>query len=235
VKSLASNVRSVLQSAPEVGPLERLRRGFVLFEQQQDVSGLFLIESGLVKLIRTSSDGRTFILSVVGPHQVAGLEGLALMPAAHAADSVCLSEVTGYHIPLPAARRLLALPEYATALRSHLIARDQERIQRIEMLTLCDVEQRVLHALANLAEMVRPIADGDLYPIPITQIELASFVGATRETTSSTLSSLQNRQLVTLGRRLVTVVQPHILREAAHKRRPLSEPAIATSLTAAAS
>ncbi len=235
MKSLASNVRSVLQSAQEVGPLERLRRGSVLFEQQQDISGLFLIESGLVKLIRTSYDGRMFILSVLGPHQIAGFEGLASAPATHSADSVCLSDVTGYNIPMHVVRRLIALPEHATALLSYLIFRDQERIHRMEMLTLYDVEQRVLHALADLAEMVSPIAPGDLYPIPITQIELASFVGATRETTSSTLSSLQSRRLVILGRRLVTVVHPDILREAADKKRPHSEPLIGTSLSAAAS
>lgn len=219
MKSLASNVRSALQSAPEVGPLEKLRRASVLFDSKQDKSGLFLIESGLVKLIRTSYDGRTVILSVMGPHQLVGVESLALAGAGHNTSLICLTDVAGYRIPLSTVKRLLgSLPELAAAILNYLLIQDQERISRIEMLTLYDVEHRILHVLAELAQLVKPNADGLSYPIPITQLELASLVGATRETTSSMLSILQTRNLVTLGRRMVTSVEPKMLIDAANNK-----------------
>jgi CRP-like cAMP-binding protein len=195
-----------------------LRRGTYLWERNQDGSGLFLIESGLVKLTRTSYDGRTIILSVMGQHQLAGVEALALVPDSHDKRAVCLTDVSGYRIPLTTARRLAGIPEIGNAILTYLIMRDHEVMGRMEMLMLHDVEHRVLHVLAELAQLVKPNADGSCYPIPITQMELASLVGATRETTSTTLSNLKNRQLVTLGRRMVTAVHPTLLLDAANDR-----------------
>jgi CRP-like cAMP-binding protein len=218
VKLLASNVRSVLLSASEVGPLLRLRRDTILFEQKQDAKGLFLIESGLVKLIRNSPNGSKVILAIAGACQLVGEEALVLGERTYAADVVCLTEVTGYQIPLETVKRLFAIPEMANALMSYALFRDRERIDRIEMLSLYDVEHRILHGLAELAQMVKPNTGGSTYPIPMTQLEIASFIGATRETTSTTLSLLQDRQLVRLGRRMVTTVHPDTLRDAANSR-----------------
>jgi CRP-like cAMP-binding protein len=218
VKTLASNVRSVLLSAPEVGPLQKLRRDSVLFQQNQDGVGLFLIEDGLVKLIRTSKNGNKLILSIAGPHQLVGEEVLAQGQGAYLSDIVCLTDVAGYNIPLSTIKRLFGVPELAISLLSYTILRDIERISRIEMLTVYDVEHRILHSLAELASMVKPNSDGSTYPIPMTQVDIAGFVGATRETTSTTLSGLQSRQLVTLGRRLVTTVHPNILIDAANDK-----------------
>jgi CRP-like cAMP-binding protein len=218
VKLLASNVRSVLLSASEVGPLLKLRRDTILFEQKQDAKGLFLIETGLVKLIRNSPNGSKVILAIAGANQLVGEEALVIGEGTYAADVVCLTEVTGYQIPLQTVERLFAIPEMANALMSYALFRDRERIDRIEMLSLYDVEHRILHGLAELAQLVKPGTGGTTYAIPMTQLEIASFVGATRETTSTTLSQLQDRHLVTLGRRMVTTVHPDTLRDAANSR-----------------
>jgi CRP/FNR family transcriptional regulator, cyclic AMP receptor protein len=217
-------VRSVLLSAPEVGPPHKLRRETVLFRQQQDGEGLFLVESGLVKLARTSTNGSKLILSVIGSHQLVGDESLALGQSPCLADVICLTEVTGYHIPISAVRRLFGIPDFAAALLSYAMMRDRERVNRIELLALYDVETRVLHGLAELARLVKPNPDGLTFPIPMTQVEIANFIGATRETTSTTLSNLQNRRLLTLGRRLVTTVHPNMLIDAANDKltRPLA-------------
>jgi CRP/FNR family cyclic AMP-dependent transcriptional regulator len=218
VTTLASNVRSVLLSASEVGPLHRLRRESVLFHQRQEAVGVFLIEAGLVKLTRTSKDGGRLILSVAGSNQLVGEECLTQGSGCYFASSACVTEVTGYHVPIFTLRRLLAVPELAHSLMSYVVARNREAIQKVEMLTLRDVEYRVLHGLASLASLVKPSPDGLAFPIPMTQAEIASFIGATRETTSTTLSMLKVRQLVSLSRRLITTVHPDILISAANDR-----------------
>jgi len=60
--------------------------------------------------------------------------------------------------------------------------------------------------------------NGDGYQIPITQLELADLIGATRETTSTTLNQLERRGLLKLSRRLLTVPSPRELRNAAMAR-----------------
>ena len=212
------SVRSILLSGSEGSSLHKLRRGNVLFKQQQDAIGVFYIESGLVKLTRGSDDGKRLITSVAGAHHLIGEECLLQGAGTYHASSVCMTEVTGHHIPQPVLKRLLGIPEFAAALVSYLIACNHDLSRRMELLALHDVEHRVLHGLAALASLVKPGPDGYSYSIPMTQAEIASYIGATRETTSSTLSSLKKRQLLTVARRMVTTVSPAKLIAAANDR-----------------
>jgi CRP-like cAMP-binding protein len=214
--TLALHLRTVLLSASEGGLLHKLRRDSVLFPQQQEATGVFFVASGLVKLTRTSYDGCKLILSVVGPHQLIGEECLTQVSTTFLATSACLTEVTGYHIPLANLKRLLSIQEFAHALLSYISECNIELAHKLELLALRDVEYRVLHGLAALALRVKPTPDGNAYPIPMTQAEIASFVGATRETTSTTLSALKRRQLLTLSRGWVTTVHPDRLINAAN-------------------
>jgi CRP-like cAMP-binding protein len=147
-----------------------------------------------------------------------GEECLLRGAGAYASTSICLTDVTGYHIPLAGLKRLLGVPEFSAGLVSYLLAQNAEMSHKVEMLALRDVEHRILHGLAALASRVKPNADGSAFPIPMTQAEIASYIGATRETTSTTLSVLQNRRLLTLARRMVTTVHPEALIAAANDR-----------------
>jgi CRP/FNR family transcriptional regulator len=96
------------------------------------------------------------------------------------------------------------------------------------------VEYRVLQFLADLSALVKPLPDGTGSQIPITQLELADLVGATRETTSTTLNQLERRGLIKLSRRMLTVPSPEVLRSAAKERsgttsRPDPEEAASTA------
>lgn len=216
--TLASTVRSVLLSASEIGSPHKLRRDSILFRQDQDGMGVFLIDAGLVKLTRTSNDGSKLILSVLGPHQLLGDECLMQGSGKYFAEYACVTDVSGFHVPLSALRRLITVPELAISFLSYVLARNREFGHKVEMLALRDVEHRILYGLATLAALVKPNGNGASYPIPMTQAELASFVGATRETTSTTLSLLKNRHLVSLSRRLITTVHPDLLIKAANER-----------------
>src|SRR5262249_3931944 len=98
---------------------------------------------------------------------------------------------------------------YAESLGRRLMILDH----KVEMLTLYDVEARVMDSLAELAESM---SDGPQKPaqVPLTQSELAKLVGATRETTSTTLNVLERRGLVRLGRGRMFVPSVVALRSA---------------------
>ncbi len=211
-------MRTALLAAPDVGSLQKLRRETMLFQQQQPASGVFMIETGLVKLVRTSDNGGRLILTIAGPHQLVGEEALSAGQERYLTDIISLTEVSGFYIPLETIKRLFKAPELAAAIIAYAMQRDVDRVNRIELLTHYDVEHRILRGLAELAQMVEPNAEKTAFAIPVTQSEIADFVGATRETISSILSSLRERQLVSLGRRLVTTVHPDILLSAANDR-----------------
>jgi CRP-like cAMP-binding protein len=72
-----------------------------------------------------------------------------------------------------------------------------------------------LHYLAELSALLKPGSEGEGYQLPVTQLELADLIGATRETTSTTLNQLERRGLIKLSRRLLTIPSPSTLRAAA--------------------
>jgi CRP/FNR family transcriptional regulator len=106
-------------------------------------------------------------------------------------------------------------PEVGGALVSYVLERKLGFAYKVELLCLHDVEYRILYYLAELSELVKPLDDGSGYQLPITQLELADLIGATRETTSTTLNQLERRGLLKLSRRLLTIASPVRLRSAA--------------------
>jgi CRP/FNR family transcriptional regulator len=76
------------------------------------------------------------------------------------------------------------------------------------------VQYRILHYLADLSNLVKPTNQAEGYQLPITQAELADLIGATRETTSTTLNQLEREGLIKLSRRLLTIPSPASLRSA---------------------
>jgi CRP/FNR family transcriptional regulator, cyclic AMP receptor protein len=231
VTSLASAIRSALLSAPEVSRLASLRRSTSLFSQGQAADAVYFIEEGLVKLTRTNERGGHIILSICGPGHLIGEEALNDEAHSYYAEGEVLSVSNIYRIPRETVlQHLSGNAELSHALLSYLLQRKLGLAMKVELLCLHDVEHRILHYLAELSALVKPLEDGEGYQLPITQLELADLIGATRETTSTTLNQLERRGLVKLSRRLLTIPSPDTLRSAANARIEHENGAVARSL-----
>ena len=212
-------MRSALLSAPEGSRLNPLRRSSSLFSQGQFADSLYFIEEGLVKLTRTNQGGSRVILFMCGPGQLVGEEVLSEESKDYYAEAEILSLSTVYRIPREAVQRLAASnPELSSALLTYLLDRKMALAKKVELLCLHDVEYRILYYLAELSTLVVPLQASEGYQLPITQLELADLIGATRETTSTTLNQLERRGLVKLSRRMLTVSSPLILRSEANAK-----------------
>jgi CRP/FNR family transcriptional regulator len=181
---------------------------------------VYLIEEGLIKLTRNSEQHGRIILTISGPDHAIGEEALSIAPdTTYYADAEALTGASLLRIPREAFRTAVgADPQLGLALINAII--DQKRVmaQKVELLCLHDVEYRILHYLAELSALTKPTGEGDVYQLPITQLDLADLIGATRETTSTTLNQLERRGLIKLSRRLLTIPSPTTLREAALSR-----------------
>jgi CRP/FNR family transcriptional regulator len=140
-------------------------------------------------------------------------------PASYYAEAEVLTAATIFRIPREVAlRSLTAHPQFTGELISYLLKRRLALAEKVELLCLRDVEYRILHYLAELSQLVKPSDDGEGYQLPITQLELADLIGATRETTSTTLNQLERRGLLKLSRRMLTIPSPPMLMSAAAAR-----------------
>lgn len=216
---LASAARSSLLSAPDVSRLTALRRSTALFSQDQVADSVYYIEDGLIKLTRTNGAGGRIILAVCGAGHIIGEEILSEGTQMYYTEAEVLTPANVYRIPRETLLRIFATNvELAGALLDYVIRRKLTLAQKVELLCLHDVEYRILHYLAELSKLVKPSEDGEGYQLPITQLELADLIGATRETTSTTLNQLERRGLVKLSRRLLTIPSPVTLRDAANAK-----------------
>lgn len=219
MNALATAIRNVVLSAPEVNRLSSLRRATSLFSQDQTADSVYLIDDGLVKLSRTNDRGSRIILTIRGSGELVGEEAIAENRSNYYTEAEVLTTATIFRIPRALlARAITSNPELTAALVTYLLEKRLALAEKVELLCLHDVEYRILYYLAELSALVKPLEDGEGHQIPITQLELADLIGATRETTSTTLNQLERRGLVKLSRRMLTVPSPHAIRGAATAR-----------------
>lgn len=183
----------------------------LIYESGVPADGVLFLDTGLVKVLRDGPEGRQVLLHLVRPGELFGdfPPGGARLSNAYA---VLPSQV--FDIPRVEFKEFCdSTPEVARLYAESLGNRLIELNHKIEMLTLYDVEARVMDSLAELAEH---LAEGPQKPaqVPLTQSELAKLIGATRETTSTTLNVLERRGLVRLGRGRMFVPSTAALRSA---------------------
>jgi CRP-like cAMP-binding protein len=76
----------------------------VLYNEGQQALGLFTLRKGMVKLVRSTADGRERIVRVLRPGDVLGLEALAT--SRYDSEAVALVDVSVCRIPLSVLRHL---------------------------------------------------------------------------------------------------------------------------------
>ncbi len=219
MSTLTQVLKAHLLTLPDVSRLSSLRRFTSLFTQGQPADALYFLEEGLVKLTRTNDAGDRIILSIAGPNELIGEEVMSAEASLYQADAEVLTSVALYRIPRETLLRVLTNNgELANSVIDFLLNRRRMLAQKVELLCLHDVEYRILYYLADLTNLVGQDASTEGYHLPITQAELADLIGATRETTSTTLNQLERKGLIKLSRRLLTIPSPAMLRNAAAPR-----------------
>ena len=212
--------RDLLLSQMDVSRLLAARRS-TLFAQGDKASALYFVEEGLVKLTRTNTSGGRLILSLFGPNDVLGEESFLEGPGGYYAEAECLTPSVVFKVPWATIRRVIAThPELSEAFLRHMLTSKMSFARKVELLVLEDVETRILYYLQELAHLVKAGEEDSGHSLPITQLELADMVGATRETISTTLNHLERKGFVRLSRRLLTIFpqQPPPLAAAAVQR-----------------
>jgi CRP-like cAMP-binding protein len=174
---------------------------------------VYFLDSGLVKIERTGEGNREILLSVVAAGEIFGEQAITGDGVFNASARVLESGIA-YSIPTDVFQRLCERrPDVWRLVVQHCLNRKDDLERKIEHLCHSDVRERLIYYLQDLARL-NPTHDPTGSVIHISQNELASLVGATRETTSTTLNALARQGLIALGHRLVMIPSLDLLREA---------------------
>lgn len=203
--------------APETGlPLEaafregrtlRLQPGVVLFNEGDASSRVMLLLSGRVKVSTFSADGRETVLGYRGAGDVLG-ELSAIDGQPHVATVTVVDPVEALAV---SAERFVATLEseadVAVALLRLLVDRLRDADRTRADYTVLDVLGRTARRLVELADRYGlESGTGLLIELPISQRELAGWVGSSREAVNKALAQLVDRNLIRADRRHFTVL-----------------------------
>jgi CRP-like cAMP-binding protein len=187
-------------------------QGHVIFTEGEPGDRLYIIQSGKVKIGRTSSDGRENLLSICGPSDVFGELSL-FDPGPRGSTATAVTNVRATSIDRAALRRrIYAQPELAEHLLRALARRMRRTNSQLADLIFTDVPSRVAKALLQFAqrfgsqEGARLRVDHNL-----TQEEIAQLIGASRETVNKTLAGFAQRGWLRLEGKSVLILDPERL------------------------
>jgi CRP/FNR family cyclic AMP-dependent transcriptional regulator len=178
LKALARNLR-----------VRRFKRGEVVFHQGDPGDALFIVASGVVKVVVPSEDGGEAILATLRRGDFLG--ELALIDgASRSASAIALEPTEMLALPREQFRVLVAgEPAIRDALLVALAGEIRRLTTYVAELHFLDLTGRLASRLLGLAEEHgERAADGSTrLPSPLTQGDLAAMIGSTRQSVNKLL------------------------------------------------
>ena len=194
-------------------PDRRLQMGEIFFGPQDRSERLFLLQSGRVRIFRTTPDGREFTLAVVEAGTVFGemaLTGQRLEGAY--AQALAPSQVSTM-LRADLERLILEKPEVGLRIMQLLSERLRRQETRLEDVSTKDVKARLASIIVLMVES-EGVRSGTGYRIPAhyTHERLGTMIGANRTAVTRAFGLLQDEGVVQLRRRLIYVTDLEGLR-----------------------
>lgn len=155
-------------------PLVIVRTGQTPVRQDEPCPDQWVVESGVFAISIVDPDGRTMLLDLLGPGDALGVpDGHPVPWTATALRPARLRPVTGTAALAASSARLASI---------------------VTDLAWFDITDRIERRLLDLARRLgRPAPGGVVIPVRLTQDDLASMVGATRESANRAVRALVAR------------------------------------------
>ena len=193
---------AALERLAEGTRTRRFRRGDIIFHAGDPGDALFIIMSGEVKIAVPSESGEEAILATLAAGDVFGELSL-LDGAPRSASAAALVATETVMLPRDRFRELIANePAVRDALLASLATELRRLTMHVEELHFLDITGRLAAMLVRLsAEAEGPDSRGAIRLRPtLTQAELASMVGCTRQSVNKLLGQVSDGELIRLDR-----------------------------------
>jgi CRP-like cAMP-binding protein len=186
--------------------VRRIPKNTPVYLPSDAATGVFLLAEGRVKLCSSTPDGKQAILALIEPGELFG--ELALLDESEREEHA--ETMMASTLVLLAGETIEQLMNESPQLVlgvTKLIGLRRRRIERrLKSLLFRSNRERLIHLLLDLASQYgQPSEDGILLSIPLSHQDLASIIGATRETVTTLLGELQLERLIKVARQRLVI------------------------------
>jgi CRP-like cAMP-binding protein len=191
-----------------------LYRGQTLFNQGAKHDGIFLIETGRIRVFYTAPSEREITLAYWHPGNfVGGPEVFG--GGVHQWSGVATSNSSVVHLPGRELRKLVVeVPNLAIGLIEGLTFKGKCYSALAQMLGTRSITERLAHLLVHLADLYGiKTPDGVLIGAAFTHADLAHLVGATRQWVTISLKRLHAKNIIIAHKSRIIVRRFDLLQE----------------------
>lgn len=176
-----------------------------IFEKGSNGQSMMVVVHGTVRISSLSLDGKEVTLNILHAGQIFGeiavLDGRERTASAIAVtDTEVLVVYRRDLLPL-----LLRRGDICVTLLEILCRRLRQTSEQVEDVLFNDLNSRIAKVLLRLAESEQPGADPTSLGLRITQRQLSSLVGGSRESVNRQLQRLARSGLISLGKGMISI------------------------------
>ncbi len=187
--------------------IRKFKKGEIVYFPHEAGESVLLLAAGRIKLKTVTPDGKEAILAFIEEGELFG--ELALLdgsPRGEFAEAVADAQIIA--VPASELQRVMQnRPDVALGI-TRLVGLRRRRIQnRLQNILFRSNRERVTHLLLELAES-HGVQEGGQWQISLrlSHQDLASLIGATRESVTLILGQLQLEKLIRVRRRQLTIL-----------------------------
>lgn len=190
-----------LMEIERMAPMTRLKKGELIQTPDTFREGLYFLKEGKLKLYKISSDGKQFIVSILGAGNVFGeIDSFSLGTRdtfIETMEDTILCSLGKEMFE----QFLIERPHLAVKMMKEISALLKERDEQLAQMALGDVRKQVLHLLVKLGQKFG-VPEGDYHKIDmaLSHQEIGNMIGSTRETVTVALNELAKNEVIKTGR-----------------------------------
>jgi CRP-like cAMP-binding protein len=198
----------------------RVEDGGFFFFQGDPADFLYVLTSGMVKLLQSNPSGQQVNLRTLYPWQMFGALGAVRAESSYPASAQALGDSSALAIGSDFMHSMLETrPALAFDLMKLMTSYIQEMQARYRELSTERVEQRIAHAVLRLASQTGRRTGEEPFEVELefSRQDLAEMTGTTLYTVSRTLSEWDQMGIIQAGRERIKIKNPHRLVEIAER------------------
>ncbi len=192
------------------------KKGDYIFKEGGGPFGIFCLNRGKVKLVKTGDDGREHILRLVKPGDPLGYRSL-LSGELYNASAVAIEESGVCFIPKELFIGVLNKDSSLTFEMLKLLSHDLRKAElQLTHLAQKPVRERVAEALMFIKETYGMEADGKTIAALFTREDIANIVGTATETAIRILSEFNKDEIIKLNGKKIEILNLEKLNKTAN-------------------